>query len=186
MEQLDDRRYTLTFPQPTRTELRCERQEFISLHGSYLATIPQKCLLRTEQFTIINTNDRIKGQPMKITEIPMNLNIVNESIPHLKLNSLHLKSLHEIEDKILMQQPAQIDHTNLEQSIYHTTIPLYVVIFGATVLIVTLTIRRYNVCTKLRKPKSPNESDEHHQYEDVESPKIKKNVPATFSLKLLK
>lgn len=186
MEQLDDRRYTLTFPQPTRTELQCERQEFISLHGSYLATIPQKCLLRTEQFTIINTNDHIKGQPLKITEIPMNLNIIEESIPHLKLNSLHLKSLHEIEDKILMQHPVQIEHANLEQSIYHTTIPLYVVLFSATVLIVTLTIRRYNICTMLRKPQSPDDSPENHHYEGAESPTTKKHVPATFSLKVLK
>lgn len=186
MEQLDDRRYTLIFPQPTRTELQCERREFISLHGSYLATIPQKCLLRTDQFTITNTNDRIRGQPMKITEIPMNLNITEQPIPHLQLNSVHLKSLHEIEDKILMQHPIQIDHAQLEQSIYHTTIPLYVVLFGATVLIVTLTIRRYNVCTKLRKPQSTNLNPENHQYEDAEAATAKKPVPATFSLKVLK
>lgn len=191
MEQLDDRRYTLTFPRPTRTELHCDRQEFISLHGSYLATIPQNCLLRTDQFTIINTNDHIKGQPLKITEIPMNLNLIEEPIPHLKLNSLHLKSLHEIEDKILMQNPVQLEHTQMSQSIYHTTIPLYVVLFGATALIVATVLRHYNVCTKLTKPQSNDEMPENHPPETsavgAEPSSLTENqMPATFSLKLLK
>uniref|UniRef100_A0A2A4K1B4 Uncharacterized protein n=1 Tax=Heliothis virescens TaxID=7102 RepID=A0A2A4K1B4_HELVI len=109
---------------------------------------------------------------------------IEEHIPHLKLNSLHLKSLHEIEDKILMQNPVELHHAKLPQSFYHTTIPLYVVLFGATALIATIALRRYNVCAKLRKPQP---EPENHHYEDAESStEAKEQTPATFSLKVLK
>lgn len=186
MEQLDDRRYTLIFPQPTKTELQCERREFISLHGSYLATIPPKCSLRTEEFTIINTNDQIKGQPLKITEIPMALDISEAAIPHLKLNSLHLKGLHDIEDKILMQHPVQIDHTDINQAMYHTTIPIYTILLAATVLTAVITIRRYDICNKFRKLEPQDETTVNHHYEEAESPRIQNPTPATFSLNVLK
>lgn len=185
-EQLDDRSYTLIFPLPTQTELQCERREFITLHGSYLATIPQNCLLRTKQLTITNVNDRIKGQPLKITEIPMDAKIAEETIQHLTLNSPQLDSLHEIEEKVLMQRPVQIDHKNSTDSFYHTTIPLYILLSCTIILIIVITIRRYNICNKFRRPQSQDESPENHHYETTDSPTTKKKMPATFSLKVLK
>lgn len=188
MEQLDDQHYTLIFPEPTKTELQCGRQEFITLHGSYLATLPQKCLLRTEEFTIININDRVKGQPLLITEIPDNYD-VNPRLesPHLKLNSINLKGLHSIEEKILMQQPIKIDH--VDATLYHTTIPLYGVLLAAAIVISIIAIRKYNLCTRQDEAKPMPEdktSPRNHPYEDPDKLKGQNSKSATFSLRVLK
>lgn len=188
MEQLDDQYYTLIFPQPTRVELHCERQEYTTLSGSYLATIPQKCFLRTEQFTIININDRIKGQPLKINEIPNTYNLDdNDSIPHLKLNSINLEGLHHIEEKILMQHPVEIK--SIDGTVYHTTLPFYTILLCGIVLMIAITIRRYlrRKTITIENPSHKEEGKtEEHPYAVPEVPRTRRNIPATFSLKVLK
>lgn len=187
MDQLDDQHYTLIFPKPTKTELQCGRQEFITLHGSYLATIPQKCMLRTEELTIININDQVKGQPLLITEIPHNYDVIQtKEIPHIKLNSINLKKLQSVEDKILMQQPIKMDHA--DTSIYHTTIPLYGILLGIAIVISVIFIRRYKLSMVPSKEKAPSKETtrESHIYEDPEKQKDQSSKSATFKLKVLK
>ncbi|XP_026319513.1 uncharacterized protein LOC113230006 [Hyposmocoma kahamanoa] len=188
MEQLDDQHYTLIFPQPTKTELQCGRQEFITLHGSYLATLPPKCLMRTEEFTIININDQIKGQPLLITDIPYDYQVNRPmQMPHIKLNSINLKGLHDIEDKILMQQPIKIDHIN--NQLYHTTIPFYGILLSAAILTSIIIIRRSNLCTrlKIKNPASKDEtSTENRINESPEEVEHRSPKSATFSLQVLK
>lgn len=184
MEQLDNQHYTLVFPKPTKAELQCGRQEFLTLHGSYLATLPLKCYIRTEEFTIINTNDHIKGQPLLLTEIPQDYIKETIDIPHLKLNSINLNGLHAIEDKILMQHPVEINHTDI--SLYHTTLPLYGTLLLAAIAIFAIILRRYNICTRQNQPKEASTAPENHPYEDPEKAKGHHSKSATFSLRVLK
>lgn len=188
MEQLDDQHYTLIFPRPTKAELHCGRQEYITLSGSYLATIPQKCSLRTEEFTIININDQVKGQPLKITEISKNYNFEdNTSIPHLKLKSINLKGLHHIEDKILLQHPVELK--SIEGTFYHTTLPFYAFLFGAAVFVIAFGVRQYIRRKKITIAKpSSNEKKNHeeHSYAVPEESPARRSTPATFSLNVLK
>lgn len=182
MEQLDDQHYTLIFPKPTKTELQCGRQEFITLHGSYLATIPRRCLLRTEEFTIININDRIKGQPLLITEIPRTYDVNQNSIPHIKLNTINLEGLQSIKDKVMMQQPIKTDHPNT--ALYHTTLPLYGTLVGAVIAISIVLIKRYRIKQTDRKEESTPQGS--HVYEDPENHSHQETKSATFGLKVLK
>lgn len=187
MEQLDDRHYTLVFPQPTRTRLQCGRQEFITLHGSYLATIPLKCSIQTNEFFITNTNDQIKGQPLKITEIPRNFTFKdNHSIPHLKLTTANLNGLHHLEDKILLQRPVDLKPT--DGTFYHTTLPLYLSLFGAAVLVIIIVIRRHRKRSKLtiKKPSNERGQTPEHTYAVPAKSTPRETTPATFSLNVLK
>ncbi|XP_062525268.1 uncharacterized protein LOC101746003 [Bombyx mori] len=187
VEQLDDQHYTLIFPKTMKTELQCERQQFINLHGSYLATIPHKCLLRTAEFTIININDRVKGQPLLITEIPHNYDAIDtKEIQHIKLNSINLKSLQPIQDKIIMQQPIKMDHT--DTAIYHTTIPLYGALAVAIVIISSYILKRYKLKPKPIKKIPPSQvmTARSHESEDLENSEHQDPRTATFDLKVLK
>lgn len=187
MEQLDDRHYTLILPKSTKVELRCGRQEYVSLHGSYLVTVPHECSLRTDILTIVNTNDEIKGQPLKIIEVSHDYNPIDSArIPHLTLNTINLKSLHHLEDRIIIQNPMKLDPVDL--TVYHTTIPLYIIIAGAIILGLIFFTRRHigrariNVTTSDEEP----ETKENHIYAAPRGSRSQEPVPATFSLKVLK
>ncbi|CAF4852734.1 unnamed protein product [Pieris macdunnoughi] len=142
MEQLDDRHYTIVFPKTTNVELQCERQEYVSLSGSYLATIPHECSLRTDTFKITNSEDEVKGQPLKITEIRSNFTEVQDNeIPHITLNSLNLDNLHHLENRIMLQNPIRVAH--FDSSLYHTTLPLYALVSGIVIIFLAYILRRY-------------------------------------------
>lgn len=158
----------------------------MSLSGSYLATIPHECSLRTDTITIININDEIRGQPLKITEIPNEFNLVEEDkIPHITLNSINLKSLQHLEDRILLQSPVKLNH--IDVSLYHTTIPLYTVVLGTAALALTIIIRRYTQSkSKSTTPGEELGEETVHTYAVPEGSNTQGKVPATFSLKILK
>lgn len=139
MEKLDDRHYAIVFPQPTQVRLTCEREEFNTLNGSYLATIPRDCKLRTDDFTIANVNDHIIGQPVKITKIPAQLDEVPAPYT-LKVNSINLRKLHDIQDKIHHQETVRIEQPS---TFYHTTIPFYGALSGALALALIVLSRKF-------------------------------------------
>lgn len=179
MEQLDDRHYTLIFPTPTKVELQCERQEFVSLSGSYLATIPRGCSIRTDSFKITNNEDEVKGQPMKITQIRNDANGSQHEIPHITLSSINLDSLHQLENKILLQNPVAL--TNVESFLYHTTVPLYTLASGVIVTLIIIGVRRY-----LNKETQPGKEASGESANAIPGAPEKHETPATFSLKVLK
>lgn len=184
MEQLDDRHYTLVFPRPTKVELQCERQEFVSLNGSYLATIPSECSIRTSDITITNVNDEIKGQPLKIAEFPNYYDQTGaKEIPHITLNSINLKSLQHLQERVMIEKPVKINQT--DTSIYHTTIPLYAIVLAAAVLASLIFIRRYTPKVKDGVTMTSNPGNDH-SYAVCGAPGTQEPVPATFSLKVLK
>ncbi|KAJ0169950.1 hypothetical protein K1T71_014556 [Dendrolimus kikuchii] len=146
MEKLDDRQYIITFPNLTQVQLNCERDESISLSGSFLATIPQNCKLQTNEFTIININDRSKGKPMKITSISIKSSEdLSPPPPSLEIDTINLRKLHDLQDKINVQEPISTEPTMM---LYHTTIPLYGIIAATIITICSFKIYRTYIHNK--------------------------------------
>lgn len=187
MEQLDDKHYILSFPTPTKVQSTCGREDSNVLEGSYLATVPVNCYIRTKEFTVTNDNDEIKGQPLKLMKIPYNVEKQAASSSHIRLNSVNLQRLHKIDDKILLEDPLRINQTQ-PNTIYHTTIPFYIVLLCAVALAATLIVRHYHLKT-CNKDAATIPNPKHHTYEDPENEtkhQPQRNLPATFSLNVLK
>ncbi|KAL0832399.1 hypothetical protein ABMA28_001824 [Loxostege sticticalis] len=190
MEKLDDQHYVISLPHLTKIHLTCGREDYTQLQGSYLVTLPVNCHLRSPEFTIVNDNDEIKGNPLKIMKIP-NIEMQAIDSSHINLHSIDLQSLHSIQDKIALQTPVQIDAPTTE-TLYHTTIPFYGVLLSATVLILVVMLRRYEILTCRRANDADTKKPENHEYESPHKSETERegnpgrHVPATFSLKVLK
>jgi hypothetical protein len=182
MERLDDRHYTAVFPQSTQVRLTCERDEYNTLTGSFLITIPRKCILRTDDFSIANIHNQIMGQPLKITNISSNLEEAHITPIQIAIQSVNLTKLHHLRDKLDEQHPYQEMHLS---TLYHTTIPFYgtIILCILTMVAIALYRRNKNQVNILKKEEIMNHQ---HSYEDPETSRDEKNIPATFSLKILK
>ncbi|CAK1600902.1 unnamed protein product [Parnassius mnemosyne] len=182
MERLDDKHYTISFPQPTKVHTVCGREDITTLQGSYLATIPINCFLRTQEFTITNINDQVEGHPLKLMKIPMDINAKgNPAVPRISLNTINLKGLHAAQDQLMMQPPLHLREMDLP-TLYHTTIPFYAVLSSIAIFAIIISVRYYY---KTKKQEQIQNSTQH-SYEKPEESEVKKALPATFSLKVLK
>ncbi|XP_073966942.1 uncharacterized protein [Choristoneura fumiferana] len=164
--ELDDQHYAITFPNPTKVQINCQQEQHIILNGSYVATIPQHCSLKSSQFTIVNINNKLRGQPLKIMSIQPETRS-QQSSPMLRMNSINLSNLEAIEQQISMEKPIE---TNAIQSstLYHTTLPLYLIIlFGAGVTAFIL-YRKHRARAKV----------------DIKQDNIELKKAATFALNL--
>uniref|UniRef100_A0A2A4JUV0 Envelope fusion protein n=1 Tax=Heliothis virescens TaxID=7102 RepID=A0A2A4JUV0_HELVI len=141
VEQLDEKHYTISFPYPTKVKISCRQEIYKTLEGSYLAVIPYNCQIKTPELTIINSNDHIKGFALEILQLPTFEDSELPSEAPILLNSADLENLHAINTKIIQQTPAKINEA-INTSLYHTTIPIYVILFGAGALIIALMYRR--------------------------------------------
>lgn len=142
LEQLDDKHYVISLPNPTKIQLACEKNQYFTLQGSYLVDIPHNCYLHTPEFTITNSNDRTRGQVIKIMNLPaLDESPLRSQEPRVKLNSINLENLHTSNTKISLTQPIEMNTTN--ESIYHTTIPMYVILLSATTIVIVIVARRY-------------------------------------------
>lgn len=189
MEQLDDRSYVISFPEPTKVQLHCGTEDYNLLNGSFLATIPIHCSLRTTEFTIANTDDIVQGQPLKIMKITYPDDIKITPKTHLNLNTIDLRALHNHQDKIMVQPPLQLASST--EALYHTTIPFYIVLLGAAALAAIVLSRRYGLWKRNpgKREQDPNEikPDGNHRDETSEDPIYSKpSLPAIFSHKLRK
>lgn len=70
LTQLDSQHYMLSFPRLTKVQLICQQEKHQILEGSFLARIPHNCKIGTPEFTIVNTEDKIRGQPVELMNIP--------------------------------------------------------------------------------------------------------------------
>lgn len=140
LEKLDEAHYTMIFPNHTKTHLSCEEDHYRILQGSYLAIIPHNCFIETSDFRISNSEDHIKGQPVKIMNLPQDKIIYHSELPSLKLNTINLDHLQASNLKISHQ-----DLVTLKQDgniVYHTTIPIYAIIVTASVIIGIISYRK--------------------------------------------
>lgn len=184
LEQLDDKHYVIAFPKLTKIQTSCGKTAYTTLQGSYLATIPTGCYLQTQEFTIFNSNDRTKGTAIKITNLPQDESKPASLKPTVKLNSINLENLHASNIKISMQHPLEIKESE-DYSIYHTTVPLYLVIFSAVALGIYVILRRYFI----KHPDAITHSQDASQeiYTEIKDKRrdAPADVTATFSKKIL-
>lgn len=185
LEKLDDRHYVMTFPRPTKVRLTCERDEYRTLYRSHLVTIPRQCSVKTNEFTIYNTNDRVEGQPVKILNIPANRETQTPSQPAIALTSINLSGLRSIQDRILSQTPMRSSGMSTA-SLYHTTTPLYAALCATGIFIATLAYKKY--FRRRQNPVTKNDTPKQEETTGVYSiPNPPKGIPAaTFSLNALK
>ncbi|KAI5645928.1 hypothetical protein NE865_02198 [Phthorimaea operculella] len=190
LEQLDERHYTLSFPKPTSVQISCNQEQYKTLQGSYLATIPQNCFIRTPEFTVMNLHNQIKGQVVKIANLPPLKVNSSQHQPFITLHSTNLENLHAMNTKITLQPQVKLDQVD-NLSLYHTTIPIYVIILCTAAATIGITYRRLR--TRQRKSIKPVDEPEP-TYAKISSPLQQTNpseirvdtskLPATFSKSL--
>lgn len=160
-EELDEKHYTISFPVATKVHLSCNQDLYQTLQGSYLAIIPQKCYLETSDFTISNRHDRLRGQAMKLMDVPKNDVTTPPSSPAVKLNTIDLNHLHATNREISLQTPLHL-RRDVDYSLYHTTIPIYVIIIIITCALLSgLLYRRY----RLKPADNPSEAGRPEEQE---------------------
>ena len=111
------------------------------------------------------------------------------------LNSANLENLHSINTKIMQQAPAKLNEV-VDPALYHTTIPIYLILTGASVLIITLTYRRYrakrlqrNQAMQNDDATSPGNYAEIQESHGISPSKIKidhSNISSSLSHKISK
>lgn len=143
----------MSFPNQTKIQTSCGQEQYRVLQGSYLVVIPFNCYLKTPDFTISNSDDRIKGHPLKIMELPVYKDQAHTQGSSVILNSIDLGNLHSINEKIALQTPVKLDEIS-DQSLYHTTIPVYVILLGAAALTIIGLIYRASKGKFARKNQS--------------------------------
>lgn len=178
MEELDQRHYVISFPNSTRIHTVCEKEDYLTLDGSYLVTIPVNCLLYTPEFTITNTNDHVEGRPLKIMNVSYNTGRKVDKMTHVELNSIDLSRVRDVQYKIMAQPDVRVNQISGE-SLYHTTIPFYTILMlSALALIILFMIRRLK--TSQRKgPQTTSPQDTI--YAEPGTSEMQKPNPATFS-----
>lgn len=143
VEYLDDRHYVASFPAPTKIRLSCSETQYDTVQGSYLISIPKGCTAQTPTLTFANKDDRIRGQVLKIMNIPFQDKATyNLEDRRLTLNSADLRSLHVTTQEISMETPLQLNQADIH-SVYYTITPLYLALLSATALGAGYVIRRY-------------------------------------------
>lgn len=182
-EKLDDRHYTISFPEPLKTRLSCGQDLYKMVHGSYLVVIPHNCYLETHEFRLTNSKDRIKGQALKLIDIPTIKDNNPMTPPLFELNSINLDHFHEANRKISLQTPVQLS-ISPDSSLYHTTIPMYALVLGISALIGGLAYRRYHL--KQLKPKMEKPKDTQIELQAIYSIPVARgidpdNLPAQFT-----
>lgn len=189
-EQLDDKHFIISFPNSTKVRLTCSQDQYRMLQGSYLTTIPKGCSLHTSTFTANNIYDRVKGKVLRILNIP-DTNIRNSvHIMTIKLNSINLESLHSSNAEISLQEPVTLKPLEYD-ALYHTTIPVYSLIFGAALLIIIAVVVR-RLKPKPAKTNEMVEGSNEIQLQDIAETEPKeiqrdpKNLSALFSTAVFK
>lgn len=193
LEALDDKHYTLNFPTPTKIKTSCGQDQYRTLQGSYLAVIPLNCNLNTPGFTISNTNDRIKGHVVRIMEIPQYDESRRTDHPPTVLNTPNLENLHALSTSIMLESPVHLQKA--DPAIYHTTIPVYLLLLGAGALSTAIMYRRLRTrCRQKTNTTSETNNDVPEVVYATPAPRRidpshirvdQRNISATLSNKIL-
>lgn len=177
MERLDDHHYVLSFPNLTKVRLTCIQDQYKMLQGSYIAIIPKGCMLQTKMFSVSNYHDQITGHVLKL----MNIAISEDSfkLPAkkiVKLNTIDLSQLHSSNSRIAQEEPVTLKSPEVDV-IYHTTIPMYILLSTSVLVITALLIRH-----KMRQQKKIyEESTRNIEPQPEPKPRNPTSLSALFS-----
>lgn len=184
--ELDSQHYVLSLPSEIRIKSSCRQENYEILKGSYLATIPRNCSIRTPEFTIVNSDDKSRGQPVEIMTFPESIPMSADSkkqLPHYNFTTTDLNKLHNIQHQVLMDPPVDINSENLS-SLYHTTIPTYVIVLLSALALFSLA---YYMKRQLnRKQIVSLQSQEIEMASAVSTASTADKKAATFALNLRK
>lgn len=169
------------FPNTTKIHLSCGQDLYKSLQGSFLISIPQNCYVETPDFIISNSEDHLKGRPIKIMNIPTEQPTIQPLTSSLKLNTIKLEHLQAANLKVSQQQLVSLTDEN--RSLYHTTIPIYVIILTAFGLIAGTAYRKYKSQQMNTTEKSNEDSTEIQGVYAVPSER-RVETPAQFTTRL--
>lgn len=162
--ELDDQHYAVSFPKPTKVEIKCQQEQYVILKGSYVATVPQYCSMKTQLFTIINSNNKVRGQPLKIMYIPQKKIPTKNSEDRtgvLKMNSINLSNLEKIEQQLAIEKPIQIDRIQ-STNFYHTSIPLYLLTLSGAGALAFILYRRHRAATVAARTNASVQTEEQN------------------------
>ncbi|CAH1634756.1 unnamed protein product [Spodoptera littoralis] len=90
---------------------------------------------------VSNSNNHIKGFALEIIQLPTSNELPASREPPVILNSIALENLHSINKKIMLETPVELSNVT-DMSLYHTTIPVYLILLGAGALIIALMYRQ--------------------------------------------
>nr|XP_026499969.1 uncharacterized protein LOC113403598 [Vanessa tameamea] len=143
--------------------------------------------MKTEEFTIMNDKDEIKGQPLKLLQITSSAT-TQDVQTHINLNSINLQELHSAQDKIIQEGTLQLDKPQLD-TLYHTTIPLYIFMSSTGAFIIAMICYRYKFAKKKNLSEikiSTSKDNISEQLDEAGTSESIKKMPATFYLNVLK
>lgn len=187
-EKLDEKHYTVSFPKPTKVRLSCKEDQYTTLKGSYLSTIPKGCFLQSPEFTISNVHDHVQGQAVKILDVPANENLrspINK--PTFNLNTINLEDLHTSKSELLAQSPLHLSELQMN-SIYHTTIPMYLLILGIVAALLSFICRKIIIKRRLSSKSDTKDDIEINEIKEAPSSAglASSSISALFSAKTIK
>lgn len=186
MEQLDEHHYVLSFPALTKVQLTCSEDQYKLLDGSYLAVIPKGCKLQSPTLKASNHHDRVEGHILKIMDVAFNEEKpYNEPTKIMKLNTIDLSHLHSSNSKIAVQESVTLKPLDL-QSIYHTTIPVYVLLIGAAALIIIFVRFRRNIMKHQNQSANPDCKENEDKEQCSMEAKDSISLSALFSTNVCK
>ncbi|CAK1582403.1 unnamed protein product [Parnassius mnemosyne] len=181
MEELDEKHYILSFPNATRIHYLCGKENYNILSGTYLATVPMSCSLDTPDFTITNINDVVEGQPLKIMKLTTDIEEPPKGNSQIHLNSIDLRRLHDTKHRVITQPTLEIKQASPDYTVYHTTIPLYIILLSALALTMLLLIRRGEIFRRRSERSPPKDKI----YAVPETSEKTKQHPSLFSQRSL-
>lgn len=151
--ELDNQHYIISFQQPTKIQMTCGQDRHQTIHGSFLATIPRTCSIRSSEFIITNVNDKLRGHHFEIMKFPQSelqaLSTARHLKPLINLTTLDLNKLHDLQNRITVQVPTKpIEISSI--STYHTTIPMYTILLLSTLALIIAYYIRHRRSGKAR------------------------------------
>lgn len=144
IEQIDESRYIVIFPNLTKIRTTCQRTDFVNLQGNHLIQLPFECQFETNNEIYVNSKYIIKGQPMLLPKLKVSHLSSPTEIPAINIEDVKLDKIHEIVKDQRNLGPVQLGHSN--KQIGYWTVPIYVIIIlGLLYLVYKIIIRRKKI-----------------------------------------
>lgn len=133
--KIDDVHYLLSNPNSTKIKLLCKEESYQVIKDTYLLEVPEGCSFSTNQHTVKNYQNVLRGHPIKLLSfMETNISVSNPGQP-LKLENVPLDQLYKL--SALIEKENYIKPVYESKESHHLwTAPLYVflILIGIYVL----------------------------------------------------